>query len=116
MRRSIFFLSALGAAVSCGCALYTDQEALQKRVTDLEQQMKKLEAEKKAFAEEDANRRQQLENCVTTDANETYWAYVRLNGKLKTEGTYSAPQYVWDQARRQKLDKIDECKLLYGSQ
>jgi hypothetical protein len=64
----------------------------------------------------DADRRQRLENCITTDANEAYWAFVRLNGKMKSEGTYSAPQYVWDQARRQKLDKIEECKLLYGAQ
>ena len=116
MRHLILLLSAVATAASCGCALYTDQEALQKRVTDLEEKIKKLEAEKKTSRQEDANRRQQLENCVTTDANETYWAYVRLNGKLKSEGTYLAPQYVWDQARRQKLDKIEECKLLYGTQ
>jgi hypothetical protein len=78
--------------------------------------VKKLEAEKKASAQEDANRRQQLESCVTTDANEAYWSYVRLNGKLKSAGTYFAPQYVWDEARRQKIDKIEECKLLYGPQ
>jgi hypothetical protein len=116
MRRIIFLLTVLTAAASSGCALDTYQQALQKRVTDLETQVKKLEAEKKTSAQEDANRRQRLENCVTTEANETYWTYIRLNGKLKSEGTYLAPQYVWDQARRQKLDKIEECKLLYGSQ
>lgn len=108
-------LSVLTMGASGGCALYTDQEALQKRVTDLEEHMKKLETEKKAAAQEDADRRQRLENCVTADANETYWNYIRLNGKIKSEGTYLAPQYVWDQARRQKLDKIEECKLLYGA-
>jgi len=115
VRRLLFFLIALAASASFGCALYTDQEALQKRVTDLEGQVKKLEAEKKASAEVDADRRQRLENCITTDANETYWAFVRLNGKMKNEGTYSASQYVWDQARQRKVDKIEECKLLYGA-
>jgi hypothetical protein len=116
MLRIIFLLTILTAAASGGCALDTDQHALQKRVTDLESRVKKLEAEKKTSAQEDVSRRQQLENCVTTDANDTYWTYIRLNGKLKSEGTYLAPQYVWDQARRQKLDKIEECKLLYDSQ
>ncbi len=114
MRRLVFLLSVLTAATSCGCALYTDQEALQKRVTDLEEHVKKLEAERKTAAQEDSDRRQKLEACVTVDADEVYWAYVRINGTKKGGGTYFAPQYVWDQARRQKLDKIEECKLLYG--
>jgi hypothetical protein len=116
MRRLHFLLIAIAAAASCGCALYTDQEALQKRVADLEGQVKKLEAEKKESAQMDADRRQRLENCITTEANESYWAFVRLNGKMKSEGTYSASQYVWDQARQRKKDKIEECKLLYGGQ
>src|ERR1700722_15825313 len=80
MRHLILLLSAVATAASCGCALYTDQEALQKRVTDLEQQVKKLEAEKAATALEDSNRQQKLESCVTVDADQAYWSYMKLNG------------------------------------
>ncbi|SRR5258707_13995206 len=97
-----------------GCASYTDQETLQKKVTDLDGRVKKLETEVSMAQREDANRRQQLENCVTIEADATYWQYVRLNGKMVKEGEYSASQFIWDQARRQKMDKIEECKLLYG--
>jgi cell division protein FtsB len=53
LRRLHFLLSTLAAAALCGSALYTDQEALQKRVTDLEGQVKKLEADREAAARED---------------------------------------------------------------
>jgi hypothetical protein len=78
--------------------------------------MKKLEAERKVAEKDETDRRQKLENCVTVEADAEYWYYVRLNGKKKGEGEYVAPQYVWDQARRRKMDKIEECKLLYGHQ
>jgi cell division protein FtsB len=87
MRRSILFLSALVTVFSCGCALYTDQESLQKRVTDLETQVKKLEAEKAATALEDSNRQQKLEGCVTVDADQVYWSYMKLNGTKKGDGS-----------------------------
>jgi hypothetical protein len=113
MRRPCMFVIIVTLLCN-GCALYTDQESLQKKVTELDQRVKKLETEKQAAVQEDASRRLQFQTCVTVDADEAYWSYVRINGTKKDADTYFAPQYVWDQARRQKLDKIEECKLLYG--
>lgn len=104
------------AGYLAGCALYTDEDALQKRVSELENKVNKLEAERNSQREEATDRRQKLESCVSVDADQAFWEYVRLNGTKKAVDTYTAPQYVWDQARRRKLDKIEECKLLYGNQ
>jgi outer membrane murein-binding lipoprotein Lpp len=116
MRCLAFFLAVSGVIGLSGCATYWDHESLQQRVGTLEDRVKKLEAEKNAAEKFDAERRQKLENCITVNADEAFWSYVRINGTKKGEGTYFAPQYVWDQARRQKMDKIEECKLLYGHQ
>jgi outer membrane murein-binding lipoprotein Lpp len=107
-------LGLITLATLSGCALSTDEEALQKKVTELDERVKKLEAEKQAAAQIEASRRQRFETCISVDADEAYWAYMRINGTKKAGDTYFAPQYVWDQARRQKMDKIEECKLLYG--
>ena len=83
MRRLHFLLSTLAAAALCGCALYTDQEALQKRVTDLEGQVKKLEADREAAAREDTDRRQKLETCVTVDAEQAYNEIIKEEDRRK---------------------------------
>jgi hypothetical protein len=116
MRCRTLLLTAAVVVGSSGCATYWDHESLQQRVTTLEGRVKKLEEERKTVEKDDAERRQKLENCVTLEADEEYWNYVRLNGKKIGEGKYSASQYIWDQARLHKMDKIEECKLLYARQ
>jgi hypothetical protein len=92
-----------------GCATQESVDALDKRITALEQKEK---------AKETANEARQalLETCVNIDADQVYWDYIHLNGKpvAGKPGTYTAPQYQWNEAEKQKKDKIEECKLLYG--
>jgi hypothetical protein len=116
MRCPAFWLAVAAVIGSGGCATYWDHESLQQKVGTLEERVKKLEAERKVAEKDDAERRQKLENCITVQADEEYWSYMRINGTKKKEGEYWAPQYVWDRARRRKMDKIEECKLLYGRQ
>jgi hypothetical protein len=106
MKIILVFASAL---LLTGCADIERVQKLEARVDSLEKQLKgKNEAE--------AERQKNLENCVTVDAHDAYWDYVKLNGKPATNnpGAYSAPRYVWDLAQKQKDSKIEECKLLYG--
>ena len=51
---------------------------------------------------------------MTVDADQAYWSYMKLNGTKKGDGSYWANAYTWDQARRVKMDKVEECKLLYS--
>lgn len=84
------------------------------RVDQLEQRVSDLERSSKAASAADAERRQKLENCVEVDADDAYWRYVHLNAKKGANDTWYGPQYMWESARKVKLDKIEECKLLYG--
>jgi len=91
--------------------------ATQQSVQDLEKRVTALEEKEKAKATEDKDRQSKLEECVNVEADQSYWEYVRLNGKAVAgkPGTYTAPVFVWDAAEKQKRDKVEECKLLYGS-
>lgn len=106
----------LVAALICagGCTPYWSHQSLEDKVQNLESRVKQLEGAKTKSETEDSQRRQDLQNCITIEAEEVYWDYVRINGKKIKESQYKAPKYVWDQARRLKLDKIEECKILYG--
>lgn len=92
-----------------GCATQESVDALDKRVTALEQRQKTEDAVNQ-------ERQKNLESCVNVDAGVEYWNYIQLNGKPVTgkPGEYTAPQYVWDQAENRKKEKVGECKLLYG--
>jgi hypothetical protein len=84
------------------------------RVDKLELRVSDLERSSKAASAADAERRQKLESCVEIDADAAYWNYVHLNARKGANDTWSGPQYMWETARKMKLDKIEECKLLYG--
>lgn len=75
-----------------------------------------VEQKQKAKETAEATRQTDLETCVNVDADQAYWEYVKLNGKAVAgePGVYTAPQFVWDRAEKEKKDKIEECKLLYG--
>ncbi len=88
------------------CATQQSVDQLEKRVAALEEKQKIKETELR-------DRREKLETCVTQDADAVYWDYVRLNGKPASgkADVYSAPQYVWNSAERQKKDKIDNASF-----
>jgi hypothetical protein len=49
------------------------------------------------------------------DAEQAYNEIIKLNGKKNIDGkSYWASDHTQDYARRVKMDKIEECKLLYG--
>lgn len=89
-------------------------DRLEREVEELESRVGKLEADRQAGALEKTARREQLEWCVTFEADQAYWSHIKLNGKKVGKDKWEAPQYVWDQARTRKRDKIEECKLLYS--
>ena len=84
------------------------------RLDKLEQRITALEQSAKAASTADQERRQNLERCVEFDAENAYWEYVHLNGTKRANDVWYGPQYMWDSARKRKLDRIEECKLLYG--
>jgi hypothetical protein len=72
----------------------------------------RVERDKK---EEDAkqaieDRKMSFATCET-DADTTYWNYVKLNGKEVPGklGTYSAPTFIWTAADKRKADALAEC-------
>ena len=109
--RSLLLVAFVGLS---GCAPYWEQTSLRDKVKELEDRVKNLEAAKVKSEQANADRRKELESCVN-DADRVYWAYVKVNGREKDDGTTWASGCVWDEARKRKLDKIEECKLLYGT-
>lgn len=109
--RSCFsvMIVAVFCSLSLGCATQESVQELDKRVTALEQKQKAKDAAIES-------RQTLLETCVNIDGDQVYWNYVKLNGKpvANKPGVYTAPQYVWNEAEKQKKEKVDECKLLYG--
>ena len=108
MKRVIAVLFVLVIAFTLnGCATSYSHNNLKRKVDDLEKKIEAIESAKEEST-------QRLRDCLI-EADDAYWAYIRLNGKDKGNGRYEALQYIWDQARQRKLDKIEECKLLYPS-
>ena len=60
-------------------------------------------------------REMNLQYCLQA-AEERYWNYIKLNGTPVPykANTYTAPQYVWDNARKDKKDAVDECHRRWG--
>ena len=98
------------------CTPYWEHDKLKEKVQALEKKVERLEKKQEQDDEAVAERKKLLEFCVTVEADQEYWQYVKLNGnKVKGKiGVYTAPRWVWDEARKKKQDKIEECKLLYG--
>ncbi|MRR05542.1 MAG: hypothetical protein EG828_01145 [Deltaproteobacteria bacterium] len=72
-----------------------------------------LGLEQAKYAEEKQLRESYLQ-CVDA-AEEEYENYIRLNGSPveKQPGAYSAPEYIWQTADRNRNAAIDECSRNY---
>lgn len=95
-------------AISCGCVDPDRINKIDARLSALEEQTKKTKAESE-------ERRAQLEQCVKQDADEAYWRVIKVNATYNPKtGTWRGPATAFERAEREKRDKIEECKLLYG--
>jgi hypothetical protein len=92
----------------CACASQSSEETLKRRIAALEQKVANAEQNHKTRSEADESRRLSLEQCVTVEADQKYWDYVKLNGKPVPgkPGTYSAAMDIWRHAEELKRDKI----------
>ena len=75
-------------------------------------EIKTLDATVNKASDDDAARREHLTQCIA-NANATYESNIMSNGSKTGKGTYSVPLAAEAEFRRQKQDKIEECKLLY---
>ena len=109
-------LLILVALVWSGCASQERVGNLEKRLAELEEKQRAFEATQRAKASDDEDRQRKLEACINIDADLEYWNYIKLNGKPipGKPDTYTAATYQWDQAAKQKKEKVEECKVLYG--
>lgn len=112
MKLSCFYFVALSMLFSVGCR-DSRVNSLQQRVAVLEDKVSKLEANLKNSADEENERHTNLMDCVSR-ANSDYDSSIRSNGQKRRDGTYDLPLSLMGELRRQKQDKIEECKLLYG--
>jgi outer membrane murein-binding lipoprotein Lpp len=87
--------------------------SLEKRVDQLEQNIRQLQADRTKSADDDSARRTKLESCVA-DADADFQKYLVNNGTKQRNGSYNVPVPVLEQMQRDKQNKIDECRLLYA--
>ncbi|MEI8061439.1 MAG: hypothetical protein WCG99_04075 [Candidatus Berkelbacteria bacterium] len=106
-------VTAILIAVIIGGSIFATQYYKQK--SEEKQQQIKLDTENKAKADEaDLERRQKngLQHCLNK-ADSDYWAYMKLNGTTKADGSVLADQRFWDSAEKTKQDTIDNCNEQY---
>ncbi len=107
-------LGLLLTSITTGCVDSSRVDKLEKRVATLEAQQAAQQTQAEKQQKADADRRAQLEHCVTVEANEAYTNLIRPNATKTGRGDYSVPQPVLEMAERMRRQKIEECKLLYG--
>jgi len=61
-------------------------------------------------SQEAESKKLMLAGCLNA-ADQSYWEYIKLNGTpvKGKKGVYTAPQYIWEMANKQKKEAIDEC-------
>jgi hypothetical protein len=77
---------------------------------DMERQ--RVESEQQRL-ETDRTYNATMRDACFKDADDHYWAYVKLNGSSTGPGTYSASHTVWDYADNMKKAELDECYRRY---
>ena len=100
-------------------AAQAQQAQAQAKQAEARAKQQALEAsQQQAQAVQDAkDKRSSYLAACQQKADSVYWNYVKLNGTPVNgqPGVYNAYQTVWDQARQQKQDKLDECFRLVDS-
>lgn len=73
-----------------------------------------LDSKEQAALQASQELERSFQNC-SSDADESYWSYVKLNGRAipGKPGGYTAPMYVWNAANKQKADALAECHRQY---
>ena len=104
------------------------QTAEERKIVEEKRQAEKQSWEFNAFIKEEEAKEEQrnrrieayqremnLQYCLQA-AEERYWDYIKLNGTPVPykEGTYTAPQHIWDNARKDKKEAFDECYRRWG--
>jgi uncharacterized membrane protein YhiD involved in acid resistance len=104
------------AAVACSTIACQDGRVtrLEQRVSNLEQRTQQLESQHNADANQESQRRENLRVCVA-NADAQYQSDIRSNGTKNGRDTVSVPVTVMVAMDRRKQQKIEECKLLYGT-
>jgi len=81
---------------------------------DLQKQEFNAEQREKAKIEQEEKTRKLLLNMCLTEARETYWSYVKLNGEDLGDGTYNASQWVWNEAAKRQKTAEETCQLKHS--
>lgn len=101
------------ASIIIGGFYYASQVSKQKSI----ERQQQIEIQEKAKVEQaekmkDLYKQQDLYNCLER-AETAYWAYMKLNGTEKADGTINAYTSVWDTAKKDKQTAIDNCYKQY---
>lgn len=85
------------------------------RVEQQKQEQQAKDEEKKRAEEKIVTNKRALNFCLSL-ADDNYWAYVKLNGTEKKDGTVYADNDVWDRADKTKQSEITNCYRKYPQQ
>jgi outer membrane murein-binding lipoprotein Lpp len=86
---------------------------LDQRVRTLEKSVQQMQASQKEIADDAAKVRTHLQVCIF-EANSKFQESLEGNGTKRRDGSYDVPIPIMAEMERQKRDKIEECKVLYG--
>ena len=112
MKTALCFFALLTAASLLSGCQDDRSNRLEQRVTQLEQSVGKLQADLKKTTDDERTRLALLAQCVA-DANAAYERGLANNGSKGRGEIYSVPVTLLAEIRKQRLDKVEECKLLY---
>ncbi len=111
---SICFLAIATVALPTSACQDERVTRLEQRVSTPEQRTQQLESQHNADANQESQRRENLRVCVA-NADTQYQSDIRSNGTKNGRDTVSVPVTIMVAMDRRKQQKIEECKLLYGT-
>lgn len=101
------------ASIILGGAFYATQVNKQQSIEKQQQIELKAKAEAdQAKTKAEDMRQLDLSFCLSK-ADTDYWAYMKINGTEKADGTIYALNSFWDRAEKNKQNAIDNCYKQY---